>query len=621
MRWFLSLCLLVMCLAPFTTIMAQSNFIRYENPDLGIALQVPSTWTVRTETNRLTAGYESDLNRLDSGLLPQNLVLLIRMATYNDLGLENVSQLPQKVSELVLPGVASDTPTAINYGNITGYQTEFTVTQSALTTRVALLAGTDGRVMIVRGVAPQQGWTLDTAPLLAQIMPSLEFTVSTSMATPLDSVPDDDGGVLWHYQTRQTSSQRSITLGGIAYDSTGVLYIAAGARGFMALNQATGEFINFLGPIFGDDNFTDVSLSPDLKLYFSNATSNPARRIMVIDRAGNYQGAWGVGGNGAGEFAEGMPRTIAVSKAGDVWTVSERHTEGATNRIYRFDKDGNLLATFDMAEISPDLHNVHLDIDRVADRVYVVGEQGGIAVLSWQGQQLAVGLAQAFLDQAEPLDISLGSNGMFMIATRQEGLIEMNTAGIVIDRFGYAYDTERGGAFLPAEYLAPNGIVIDNNLVGYFAETHPDTGFVQVQAITFSGQGNLAIAQRSRSVTEVEAATQGLSSGGDISYGNVVHGILSNTDPRHDYTFSATAGDQIQVTLKAGPTASLDTLLVLFDNNFNRLADNDDVGVGVEDLRETDSRLVFTFSRNGNYIIRVSRFGGQGEYELILTRQ
>lgn len=621
MRWFLSLCLVMVSLVSLTVVVAQSNLARYENPELGIAFQMPSAWVVRAEANRLTAGYESDLNRLDNGLMPQNLILLIRVATYNELGLENVSQLPQKVSELVLPGATASTPTAISYGNVTGYETEFTISGSGLTTRVALLAGTDGRIMIVRGIAPQQSWTLDANPLLAQIMPSLEFTVSTSMATPLSNVSDEDGGVLWHYQTRQTSSQRPITLGGMAYDGTGVVYIAAGARGFLALNQTTGEFINFLGPIFGDDNLTDVSLSPDLKLYFANATTNSTRRVMLIDRAGNYQTAWGNGGDGPGQFAEGMPLTVAVSKVGDVWTASEGHSDGIANRIYRFDKDGNLLATLDMATISPDLHNVRIDIDRLADRIYVVGEQGGIAVLSWQGQQLAVGLAQAFLDEAQPLDISFGTGGTFVVATRNAGLVQMNTAGIVVDRFGYGYDTERGGAFQPAEYLAPAGILIDSNLIGYFAETHPETGFIQVQAITFSGEGNLAIAQRSRSVTEIEAATQGLSSGGSISYGTTVHGILSNADPRHDYSFSATAGDQVRITLKAGPSSSLDTLLILFDSNFNRLADNDDIGSGVEAMRETDSQLIFTFSRNGNYVIRVSRFGGQGEYELTLTRQ
>ncbi len=622
--WWIRLILICLFLSPTSIIHAQdtSSVTPYENPDLGIAFNMPTHWQVRADDVRLTAGSESDVARLEVGQTPQNLILLVRMGNYSDLGLENVTQLAQRIQELVLPGAVATEPIEVAYGNANGYQIEFTVDNSALTTRVALLLSTDGRVAIVRGIAPQALW-LAASQQLTEIMQSIQFTLPLNMSSPLDNVPDSDGGVLWHFQTAQIREQSEITLGGITYDPYNVVYMAAGSRGFMALDQETGDFLNFLGPIFADDNLTDVAISPDLRLYFANATTNQGRHIMIIDRVGNLQQTWGIAGDEPGQFAPGMPRTIAVSQSGDVWTASEGHTTAPYNRLYRYDQDGNFIAMVDLSTIHPDLHNVRLDMDLDADRIYVVGEGGGINVLTWRGDRIATGIAADFLTTAVPTDISVSTGGRLVVATANEGFLLMNAAGVVLDRFGFPYDTERGSAFQPGEYAHPGGVTAGpDGITMYFAETHPDTGFAQAQAFTFSGEGNLTLSARTPAITESQGASEELADGGDIVYGDIVIGILNNASNRNDYVFSAQMGDQVVITMRdISVEQNLDTYLILFDANYNRLAENDDVGVTATDLQETDSIIRFTFSASGNYVIRAARFGGQGQYELSLELQ
>ncbi len=611
--------LVILVLLPTAATSAQTDSSRYENTDLGIAFDMPVGWNVSTSAQHLVAGSPADIDRLNNGLLPQNLVLLIRMGTYNSLGIESTAELSGIINQLVLPGIDTTAPIEVNYGDANGFEVEFTAPTSALTTRVVLLIATDGRVAIIRGMAPQETW-FNANPQLQRILLSFEFTLPASMSSPLESIPDDDGGVLWHYQIGQFRESRPITLGGITYDDFGVMYLAAGARGFLTLDQETGDFINFLGPIFSDDNLADVAIGPDTKLYFANAIHRENRRIMVIDRVGNLVTTWGVAGEAPGQFAEDMPRTIAVSPSGDVWTASEGHSTPPTNRLYRFDQSGNFIAMFDLDVIHPGLHNVHLDMDWLTDRLYVVGEQGGVNVLTWRGDAIATGMAETFLNDAVPTDITTGFGDTFIVATENEGFLLMNTAGIVLDRFGYHYDNERGGAFQPGEYQRPVGLTVTDDGTAYFAETHPETGFAQVQSFRFTGEGNLPIAQR-LSPTDSDEIYLGevLSTGGELQIGDTVRGMLTNRDDEHVYTFAANMGDQVVITLRdVSEEGELDPRLVLLDGRDNRLAESDDIGPNAEGLDSKDAQLRFVFTASETYTLAVTRFGGQGTYELSL---
>lgn len=602
----------------------EPQFEPYENDVLGIAFNIPANWEAQQNDSRLTLSTPANLERIENGLLPQTLVLSVVTGSYTDLRLDRPEDIAERVQQLVPAGVTSPTPYEVSYGNINGFETEFVLTDNALVTRVAIMTSTDGRIAIVRGIAPQGDWAGVTSLQLQTIMESMRFILPQSMQSPLDNVNDNDGGVLWQYQIAQGRDQRAIELGGIAYDSEDIAYVAAGERGFLAIRRDTGEFINFLGPIFSNDNFTDVSIAPDGTLYFANASVSAGRRIMVVDRAGNLQSSWGIAGEEPGQFAPGMPQTIGVTAFGDVWTISEGHSTPPTNRLYRFSQDGNFFQMIDLATFDPQMQNARLDVNRVADRIYVVGPEAGIFAVGYNADVLVRGLARNFLAEAVATDISVAPNGDLVVATRNEGFITLNSQGILQDRFGYIFDAERGGRFLPGEYALPEGIAVWPDGTVLFAETHPETGFAQVQAFTFTGQGLLPIAQRTPPISENSSFSADLADGGELEYGTVVRGLLNEGSPSHEYTFFGQSGDRIEITMRSiNPEAegALDTWLFLFDGSYNTLQENDDVGTATDTLVSTDSQFQYTVPSNGTYIIRATRFGGEGVYELVVSKQ
>lgn len=618
-------CVLAILITPMGISRAQesSSSTRYENVELGIEIDIPSTWVVEAEELRLTMGAESDLNLVGSGGSPQGLIILLRVATYSSLQLDNANQLAETIVELVPSEVTPTEAVSVNYGNANGYELEYTLSESALVTRVMLLTTADGRIAIVRGMAAESTWTGAASEQLTNIMRTISFTLPTSAEDSFVNVPDEDGGVLWHYQTAQIREELPITLGGIAYDQTGVMYIAAGARGFLALNQSNGSYVNFLGPIFTDDNFVDVAISPNARLYFANATTNEGRRIMVVDRVGNLQETWGEAGDDDGQFAEGMPRTIGITRTGDVWTVSEGHSTAPTNRLYRFNQDGILLGTTDLDTLYEGISDVRVAVNVADEQIYVMGRQGGIHVLSFSGTVVSSGLAADFLSESEPIDIAVTPDGSILVSTINQGFLLFNTAGIAIDRFGYMYDAERGGAFLAGEYYQPMGLAGDASGTMYFAETHPETGFAQVQAFSFIGEGNLPIAQQVSPAGERAGVSDATSTGGDIAVGDTVRGTITNRSNRHDYYVRVQAGDTLIITMRdISPGQDLDPRLYLYDVNLNRLSENDDIGeIAAEgsSLRPTDAQIRFTFNTGSTYVIRAARFGGRGEYELSIV--
>lgn len=601
---------------------AQSDLKTYENDILGIAFEIPTAWESQETESRITLGTTDDLQRLESGFTPTGLIISVVTGSYSDLRLNSPDAIAERVQQLVPGGVSAPAPYEVSYGNVNGYETEFVLPDNNLVTRVAIMTSTDGRIAIIRGIAPQADWASVTSLQLQIIMETMRFILPQSMQSPLDNINDADGGVLWQYQIAQGRDQPAIELGGITYDSENIAYVAAGERGFLAIRQDTGEFINFLGPIFANDNFTDVALAPDGTLYFANASDSAGRRVMVVDRAGNLQSSWGVAGEEPGQFAPGMPQTIAVTEFGNVWTISEGHATEPANRIYRFSADGNFIQMTDMATLDPQMQNARLDANRNEDRIYLVSPETGIFAMSWDSEVLVRGLAREFLRDAVATDISVAPNGNLIVATATQGFIALNSQGILQDRFGYGFDNERGGRFLPGEYLQPNGVAVSSDGTVLFAETHPDTGFAQVQLFTFSGQGLLPIAQRTPPISDNSSVSADLSEGGPLEFDTVVRGLLNSQSTRHDYTFTAQAGDRIEVTMRSiNPDGSLDTWLFLFDGNYNRLAENDDAPNPSDTLIATDSQFQYTIPSNGTYIVRATRFGGEGVYELIVTQQ
>ena len=613
------LLILVVLLLPLVSTYAQSGdgFVTYDNEDFGISFDIPAEWTVEVSSERLIAGTPADIEASKNFQPPTGLIITITLGTYNSMGIQNANQLQGQMARFAPSGVTIDPPQTTTFGNSTGYSIDFELPDSPVYTRVALLTIPGARLAVVRGLAERGMWINEGSNLFIQIMQSAQFTLSANLANPLENIPDNDGGVLWHYQTTRTEA-RPLELGGLTYDDFNVMYVAAGPSGILAINKNDGSFVNFLGPIADDDNFVDVALGPrDALLYFANASPGDNNRIMVTDRVGNYVRGWGTAGEQPGQFARNMPQAIAVTRQNNVWAVSEGHSVDPRDRLYRFDSFGNLLDTIDLATINPELRGIRLDNNIYTEAIFLVGERGGLNILDSDGSLLVPNVAKELITDAVPTDIAIGPQELIVISTENEGFLQFTNLGELVDRFGFPYQSERGGLFQPGEYLSPGGMVVDADGVLYFAETNPDTGSAQVQAIQFTGSGALPLPGRP---SPNEGSTVAVTaSGGEIVYGSTVRGLLDNNSPQHDYTFRASAGDRIVITMKdVSQGQSLDTMILLLDVNYNEVVNNDDVNNPPADFKSTDSVLRFTPNSGGTFIIRATRFGGSGQYELTL---
>lgn len=59
---FIALCLIAFILYPMLPAAAQGTTTHFENIEMGISFDIPADWTVRVESDRLTAGTQADLD-------------------------------------------------------------------------------------------------------------------------------------------------------------------------------------------------------------------------------------------------------------------------------------------------------------------------------------------------------------------------------------------------------------------------------------------------------------------------------------------------------------------------------------------------------------------------------
>lgn len=624
--WLLGLLILSALVGP-GPVRAQAGE-RYTNPALGVSFTMPAGWQVKASEKGLLAGLPADLALVEAGNIPQGLVVRIVFGSFSELGITDASELPELLTRLIAESPATPEPRRVEWGNASGYEELVTLPQEQLTTRVALLAVAGGRVAIVRGFAPTAAWDSGAGAQFDALAASLLFALPERDADLLTRLTTNDGGVLWHYVAPQPEDGRVVRAGGIVYDMFNVMYMAAGPGGVLSLEMNSGRQISYMGPWVGGD-YADVAIGPDTKLYLANVAEHTSGAVTVVDRAGNFARAWGARGDAEGEFAPGMPQTIAVTRAGEVWTVSEGHSAGVRNRLYRFDAFGNLLQTVDLGTINPNLSGVRLAVNDKTNTLYLVGATGNLNVVDAQGKPLVINLAQEILQGLTPLDIAIAPSDDIILALSAPGLdsfgfLELSVAGKLLDAFGFPYDATRGGPYLPGEYDRPAGLVVGPDGTIYWTETHPETGYTQVQRFTFTGDGLLPLG------AEVAAGNGGESplgadpaqGGGPIAYGQTVQGALNNRYPVHRWTFEGSAGDHVIISMKDLSGAGLlDPQLRLLNAEGRQIAANDDVGaVRPEGLAERDALIDFFLPATGTYIIEAGRFGGRGDYLLTLER-
>lgn len=620
---------IVLTLSALPALAQEGGGERFESAPLGVAFDLPAGWQVVTGDNRLLAGSPADLTAVEEGSLPAGLTVRMTFGTFNELGIVDATQLPDLLNRLVASNTATPAHNPIQWGNASGYESLVVLGSEGLTTRVALLAVTGGRVAVIRGLAPTPVWDSGGAAQFDALAASLAFSLPARDEGYMDTLVSNDGGVLWHFLSGQPESGRVVAAGGITYDSFNVMYMAAGPGGILALEMSSGNPISYLGPWYNGD-FVDIAIGSDTKLYLANPNAESDQPIMVVDRAGNWTRAWGSFGDGDGQFAPDMPQTIAVARGGDVWTVSEGHASGIRSRLYRFDAFGNLLATIDLGAINPDLRGVRIDNNLETGALYLVGEAGNLNVIDANGEALVVNLAAEVLNGTTPVDIAIAPNDNLILAFPAPGLdgfgfAELSPAGRLLDVFGSPFDAVAGGPFRPGEYLRPGGLVMGPDGTGYWTESNPATGFIQVQRFTFTGDGLLPLgsetAQDTASTTGSDAPDPAMG-GGSLAYGQSMRGSLNNRYPVHRWTFEGQAGDHVIIAMSdASQSGLLDPSLVLLDVQGTKIAANDDVGaVRPEALAERDALIDFFLPADSVYTIEAGRFGGRGEYILTLDR-
>jgi hypothetical protein len=104
-----------------------------------------------------------------------------------------------------------------------------------------------------------------------------------------------------------------------------------------------------------------------------------------------------------------------------------------------------------------------------------------------------------------------------------------------------------------------------------------------------------------------------------VAVGSTVSGLITNAAPAQAYTFTATAGTTVNVSLEA-LTGSLDTYLVLLGPDSTPLVSNDDLD------DSTNSAVSRSLAADGTYTIIATRYGltiggTEGEYNLTVTSQ
>ena len=610
--------------------LARQDGERYDSRALGVSFDLPAGWDVSADDTGLIAAAPDDLTTVEAGGMPQGLVLRMVFGTFNQLGITDATELPDLLARLVPGDVAPPTPQRIDWGGASGYAAVVALPDEGMTTHIALLAIAGGRVAVVRGLAPVAVWDGGAGAQFDTLAASMSFRLPERDENYIQTVTSNDGGVLWHYLARQPENGRVVRAGGIIYDMFSVMYMVAGPGGVLALDMAAGTEISYMGPWYNGD-FVDIAIGPDTKLYLANAAAGTDQAVMVVDRAGNWARAWGTRGDGDGQFAPDMPQTIVVTPDGSVWTVSEGHSSSIRNRLYKFDGFGNLQLTIDLDTVNPDLSGIRIDNNIRTGALYIVGATGNLNVVDANGEALVVNLAQDVLQGLTPVDVAISTDDNIILALPAPGLdgyglLELSVAGRLLDVFGFPYPQDRGGPFLPGEYLTPGGLIIGPDGTGYWTETNPDTGYTQIQRFTFTGDGQLPLGSEMVAAEPADSAITGSSDpargGGSLVYGQSVRGALNNRYPSHSWTFEGRAGDHVIITMiDASGADLLDPKLALSTTDGREIAANDDVGdVHPDGMTRRDARIDFVLPSDGIFTIDAGRFGGRGDYILTLER-
>ena len=169
----------------------------------------------------------------------------------------------------------------------------------------------------------------------------------------------------------------------VAVDEDDAVWVCDDGNHVIYKLSETGEILKTLGEkgVLGDDGShfdrqTDIAFGPNGEMYVSDGDSaGNNRRIVKLDRDGNFLLEWGKEGIGPGEFAP--PHAVTVDDEGTVF-VSDRNNW----RVQVFDADGKLEVVWShigrIYDVVPDGKGDYFTVDGKIGRVTKIDRQGNV---------------------------------------------------------------------------------------------------------------------------------------------------------------------------------------------------------------------------------------------------
>jgi len=178
---------------------------------------------------------------------------------------------------------------------------------------------------------------------------------------------DLNGNILLTINNQSISDGRFNNPGGIACDSSGIIYIANQGCGRIETFTPDGRYLSSLGSNGNKPGQfsrpSGLAFGPDGSLYVADLGNN---RVVRLNGTGKILGMWGKEGILNGEFRD--PWGIAVDQAGTVYV-----TDSQNNRIQQFTSNGTWIRSWGSKGNTPGRFQIPMDIQIGKDGfLYVV---------------------------------------------------------------------------------------------------------------------------------------------------------------------------------------------------------------------------------------------------------
>ncbi|WP_310448744.1 6-bladed beta-propeller [Sulfuritalea sp.] len=224
-----------------------------------------------------------------------------------------------------------------------------------------------------------------------------------------------------HYQIGDADVENTVLKPlGVDVDRSGIVYVADATRNQIMVFDIEGKFLRRIGDPKMFKRLSSVTVSPDgSRIYVVDigGVDSDQHRVRIFDtRNGQHLFDIGKRGSNPGEF--NLPRDVAIGKDGRIYVV-----DGGNFRVQIFDKDGKFIKTFGQA-----------------------------------GKQLG--------DFARPKEVAVDSIGNVYVADSAFGNFQVfNADGELLMFVG-----DRSEKDVPAGYMLPSGITVDENDRVYFVD-------------------------------------------------------------------------------------------------------------------------------------------------------